>query len=1439
MTRPARIFCGVFAAFVLLLISLAGLALWLVATPSGLAALGRAADRWVPGLTVAAVEGNLENLRISGLAWESPGVKAEAEALELSLDWRRLFEKHLHLQRVALIGAELQVNTAELPPAGPQETAAPGPLDLHLPWKASVDALEVVRTGLEVDDFSGYIRGLEAAASLEDGVLELGRLTLGDGWVGAPGLRATLGEVTLGGRFDGARLTLTKSAFLGGSAEFFAADAPLPGTDVAREAARAQKPAEALPEAPSGEAPEQSAQKPGESSESGTAEEAPAAAPRADAFARRLEAFFSKPLSPALPEVRLPFAVDAPAVDFRHWAFWRIPGTQDLPGLSPLGVESLDLSLLGEGSRVDLRTLALKSTAGDVKLTAVVDMKEKWPFTLDLHAALDAAPWGALAGVTFDAPETTLDLTASGEICGRMSASAKFAGAADLTVSLSADPSSAALPFEAAIESALLKFPALPAAAAESGASGAAQGAAAGPTRVRVRGLALHFSGSPADWRFTLAGRPEIEPSAPVLGRKVLEGVLDAAASGNFRGAGVEKCLLTTPLGSMKLEGRADWSEHFVWRTALEVDRVDVGRWVSKLPLKLTAALSGRGIVRTDGTFRIDEASAKVDGTIQQAPVKLDLALSGEDGVSWKVPKLAFVLGRNTLDLKGEVEHLRGVTLDLAVNAPGLLNTIPGLKGSASGTVKLAGSLAHPIALANLRADELAWENLFALKALRLLVDLRNSPFKDGREGPQPGKSSAPPPPPPAAGGKGAPALPVPALNAPFTEKLRFIAASLADGMVAGSASLSLKGLSASGVQFDAVSASLKGTEAKHDVKLSVEGSPVSGSLAFSGEFLRRTLAWSGRLTSGLITTPAGVWTTRPSAALAWNPETEQFKVGAHCWEHADAEACLAKDALFGRAGEAALKLTRFDLSVLQPYLRKKSDRLTGALTGDATARWDLAKSALPHAQLNLNGDGLTYSTRFQGVRFPVTLEKLRAHGILSAGRLALAWEVQPAGNGSSAGELSVSDLAGRRRLAGSVRIDGLTPAFVQPYLSRGERAEGAVNADLKFGGTLAAPELYGRLGIENVVVNADFIPLDMEPSSIFVDFNGRSSTLSGEVRTKTERVALSGEAAWESLAKWTAKAAVSTEGLHVAMPPMINLDLKGHAEAEARPDLIRLTGRVEIPKSMIEVKELPASSVGVSSDQVLLDANLQPLSVRTESLPVESNLDVVLGDDVHIAAYGLKARLNGEVKLIAAKGRMGLLGQITIPAGRFRAYGQDLVIQTGQILFSGPMNNPGLRIEAVRNPENTADGVTAGIRVTGTAEAPEVKLFSTPQLSEEQALSYLLRGEGLGSQEGSSASMMTSMLIGLGTSQGGGILSEVGDAVGLRGLGVDTTGTGDAQKVVVTAYVLPGLQVKYGIGIFDSLATLTLRYRLLPRLYLEAASGVDQAIDFLYRFEF
>ncbi|WP_313159451.1 translocation/assembly module TamB domain-containing protein, partial [Mixta calida] len=120
---------------------------------------------------------------------------------------------------------------------------------------------------------------------------------------------------------------------------------------------------------------------------------------------------------------------------------------------------------------------------------------------------------------------------------------------------------------------------------------------------------------------------------------------------------------------------------------------------------------------------------------------------------------------------------------------------------------------------------------------------------------------------------------------------------------------------------------------------------------------------------------------------------------------------------------------------------------------------------------------------------------------------------------------------------------------------------------------------------------------------------------------------------------------------------------------------------------------------------------------------------------------------------------------------------------------------------------------------------------------SQQEALSYLLRGQGLDTNGDSNA--LSSALVSLGVAQSGQVVGKIGETFGVSNLALDTAGVGDSQQVQVSGYVLPGLQVKYGVGIFDSLATLTLRYRLMPKLYLEAVSGIDQALDLLYQFEF
>ena len=46
----------------------------------------------------------------------------------------------------------------------------------------------------------------------------------------------------------------------------------------------------------------------------------------------------------------------------------------------------------------------------------------------------------------------------------------------------------------------------------------------------------------------------------------------------------------------------------------MKVRGVDFEPWIKKLPLRLGADFSGEGLLRTDGTYRVDSAKLKLDG---------------------------------------------------------------------------------------------------------------------------------------------------------------------------------------------------------------------------------------------------------------------------------------------------------------------------------------------------------------------------------------------------------------------------------------------------------------------------------------------------------------------------------------------------------------------------------------------------------------------------------------------------------------------------------------------------------------------------------------------------------------------------------------------------------------------------------------------------------
>ncbi len=160
---------------------------------------------------------------------------------------------------------------------------------------------------------------------------------------------------------------------------------------------------------------------------------------------------------------------------------------------------------------------------------------------------------------------------------------------------------------------------------------------------------------------------------------------------------------------------------------------------------------------------------------------------------------------------------------------------------------------------------------------------------------------------------------------------------------------------------------------------------------------------------------------------------------------------------------------------------------------------------------------------------------------------------------------------------------------------------------------------------------------------------------------------------------------------------------------------------------------------------------------------------------------FGLSADLQGQVHI---GDNLDTRGELRLNDGRYSAYGQRLTIRRARLLFAGPIDQPYLDIEAIRQ---TGD-VIAGIRLSGSAEQPTTQIFSEPAMSQEQALSYLVLGRPL-STTGEDSNMLAQAALGLGLMGSSGLTGDLAKNLGIEDFALDTQGSGSSTAVVATAW--------------------------------------------------
>jgi len=822
--------------------------------------------------------------------------------------------------------------------------------------------------------------------------------------------------------------------------------------------------------------------------------------------------------------------------------------------------------------------------------------------------------------------------------------------------------------------------------------------------------------------------------------------------------------------GSVRARGAVGWARQPSAQMDLTARALDPGR----LHPQAAGSLGGR--VLADITLGPDGPGGHVtleslDGTLGGYPVRGEGSVELVAG-GFDARALELRTGDNTLSVSGRVADT--LSLDYRVQAPDLSQLWPGLAGAVSGQGQVRGTPATPVVEADLEASGLRAGDV---RAARVSLDA----------------------------------------DVDLSRGARSAVRARATGIAAA-------GQAIAGARLD-----LEGSLPRH--RLQVEVDAASGRLSLAASGALDGDAWAGELAIlEAQDTPLGDWRLERAVALAASPAGIE-----------SGDACLASDGarLCLRAGRADGQSVRAQLSSL-PVARFSSwlpQRLaiTGALDATLSASRRQQDPWQADATVTATPTRLRLEQEDGAAPLELRLDDTRIEARHDAGGTVASLASRLAGDGSVRGELRLGPADGAGAPALSGRVDAALPdlAPFQALVPALTELAGRLQAGLDLAGTLERPQVSGSVQLAGARAGVAAAGITVERTAITVRGDaGGGFSLDGTLHSGPGSISLSGEG---RLGADGYQARIRARGERfeavrlVPVQALVSPDLV----VEADPSRIAVTGSVHVPEATVSIQEVPPDVVQVSEDETIVGRESRPAPAWRERLDVK--VAVSLGDAVHVDAFGLDAGLAGGLDLaVAGTAPPTARGTVTLEDGRFTAYGQDLEVRRGRLLFAGPLDNPGLDLRAVRD----AGEVVAGIEVSGSADDMRSRLFSEPPLPEAEALAWLLTGRGLSGASSSDGTALAGAALALGLERSDQITRQIGSALGLDELAVAPGGGLNESALVLGKSLTPRLYIRYALGVLDRQGSVQVDYKLTDRISVEAESGARQGADVIYRLE-
>ncbi len=532
--------------------------------------------------------------------------------------------------------------------------------------------------------------------------------------------------------------------------------------------------------------------------------------------------------------------------------------------------------------------------------------------------------------------------------------------------------------------------------------------------------------------------------------------------------------------------------------------------------------------------------------------------------------------------------------------------------------------------------------------------------------------------------------------------------------------------------------------------------------------------------------------------------------------------------------------------------------RLTSSGTGTGAESAAASAPTAPTTSAGVREAAITVQAEGDALRAEVVWDSERAGQV----RASVGTRLQHVGDGW--------DWAADAPLTGTLRARLPNVGVWSVLAPPGWRVLGTLEADATLAGTRAAPQWNGTLAAEGLSLRSAVDGIELRDGRLRAVLHGdrldiSEFSLRGGTAGSTRIAGFAGSTTTARSVAAPADGGTLTASGNLAWGGGIRLDLKAEAQAlrvSVRTDRqvtvsgtvqaqlgeagkLVLRGALKTDRAVIILPDDTAPTLG--SDVVVRsaakDAEAAKNAAQAATAPTRMGTaqppDIAvtfdLGDDFAVQGRGITTRLAGQLDIRSSAGLNlppRVTGEIRTVRGQYRAYGQQLDIESGLARFSGAYDNPALDILAIR-PNIT---VRAGVQVTGTAQNPQVRLYSDPVLTDAETLSWVVLGRSTANGGAEAALLQQAALALLSGSKGGS--GNVAKRLGLDEIGFKGPGTGaDASSAALTfgKRISQKFYLTYEASLSGALGTIYIFYDLTRRLTLRGQTGAKNAVDLIY----